>query len=214
MLQILTRILTLIIKPIVRIFSYIYSVRVSRDLHRLYCYIYSLWLSREIPLHSNAHFQPPVELRGGKYISIGENTYFGPNLELCAWDSFGADAFNPIINIGTNCSFGKYNHISCINRIIIGDNFLSGRWVSIIDNNHGNSNYETLLIAPLKRKLISKKDIFIGNNVWVGDKVTILSGVHIGDGAIIASNAVVTSDVPAYSIVAGIPARIIKICKN
>lgn len=46
--------------------------------------------------------------------------------------------------------------------------------------------------------------------MWVGDKVTILPGVNIGDGAVIAANAVVVKDVPAYSVVAGVPAKIVK----
>lgn len=52
--------------------------------------------------------------------------------------------------------------------------------------------------------------VIIGNDVWIGDSVKILSGVTIGDGSIIAAGAVVTKDVPPYSIVGGVPARIIK----
>lgn len=50
----------------------------------------------------------------------------------------------------------------------------------------------------------------IGNDVWIGSKATILQGVNIGNGAIIAAGAVVTKDVPAYAIVGGVPAKIIK----
>jgi len=50
----------------------------------------------------------------------------------------------------------------------------------------------------------------IGNDVWIGSKATILQGVTIGNGAIIAAGSVVTKDVPAYAIVAGIPAKIIR----
>ena len=54
------------------------------------------------------------------------------------------------------------------------------------------------------------KPIHIGNKVWICAKATILKGVTIGDGAIVAAGAVVTKDVPAYSLVAGNPTRVIK----
>ena len=60
------------------------------------------------------------------------------------------------------------------------------------------------------KELESKGMITIGNDVWIGGNVTIMRRVTIGDGAIIAAGAVVVKDVPAYSIVGGIPARIIK----
>lgn len=56
----------------------------------------------------------------------------------------------------------------------------------------------------------NKGDIVIGNDVWIGYDSIIMSGVHIGDGAIIGTRAVVTNDVPPYSIVGGIPAKVIK----
>ena len=56
----------------------------------------------------------------------------------------------------------------------------------------------------------NKGDIVIGNDVWIGYKAIILAGVEIGDGAIIGTRALVTKDVPAYSIVGGVPAKIIR----
>lgn len=56
----------------------------------------------------------------------------------------------------------------------------------------------------------NKGDIVIGNDVWIGYEAVILSGVTIGDGAIIGTRAVVTSDVPAYTVVGGVPAKTIK----
>ena len=55
-----------------------------------------------------------------------------------------------------------------------------------------------------------KRDVIIGNDVWIGINATILSGVKIGDGAVIGASSVVTKDVPAYSIVAGNPAKLIR----
>jgi acetyltransferase-like isoleucine patch superfamily enzyme len=56
----------------------------------------------------------------------------------------------------------------------------------------------------------TKGDVIIGNDVWIGHEALILSGVKIGDGAVVGARAVVTKDVPAFSIVAGNPARIIR----
>ena len=56
----------------------------------------------------------------------------------------------------------------------------------------------------------NKGNIIIGNDVWIGYEAVIMAGVHIGNGAIIASRAVVTKDVPPYSIVGGVPAKIIR----
>jgi len=54
------------------------------------------------------------------------------------------------------------------------------------------------------------RDVIIENDVWIGCNVTILSGVHIGRGATVAAGAVVNKDVPPYSIVGGVPAKLIK----
>lgn len=56
--------------------------------------------------------------------------------------------------------------------------------------------------------------IVIGNDVWIGARVTILDGVNVGNGAVIATGAVVTKDVPAYAIVAGVPAKVIRYRTN
>lgn len=64
--------------------------------------------------------------------------------------------------------------------------------------------------APPLSELPLKGDTVIGNDVWIGQNSTILPGVHIGDGAIIGLGSVVASDVPAYTIAAGNPARIIR----
>lgn len=56
----------------------------------------------------------------------------------------------------------------------------------------------------------NKGDIVIGNDVWIGYEAIVMAGVHIGDGAVIASRSVVTKDVPPYTIVGGVPAKVIR----
>lgn len=140
-------------------------------------------------------------------ISIGNESIFLPHLFLTTW---GGKKGTIKLSIGNHCSIGAYCHISAFNHISIGDHVLIGKWVSIVDNDHGNTDCKTLVLPPLERKIVSKGHISIGDKVWIGDKVTILSGVTIGEGAVIAANAVVTKDVPAYSVVVGNPAKIVK----
>lgn len=117
---------------------------------------------------------------------------------------------NPVLIIGDDCNFGAFTHITCSNKIIIKNNLLSGKWVTISDNNHGNTDLDSLSIHPIEREIVSKGSVIIEDDVWIGDKVTILSNVVIGKGAVVAANSVVTKSVPSYSVVAGNPAKIIK----
>ncbi len=157
-------------------------------------------------------FQKTCYLHGGEYIKIGENTHFQKYLFLTAWDRYDNQIFTPSIEIGNNCDFGAFNHITCTNGITIGDGLLTGKWVTITDNNHGGTSLGDLSIRPQDRSLVSKGKIRIGNNVFIGDKATILAGVEIGDGAVVGANCVVSRNIPAYSVVVGNPMKII--CAN
>lgn len=152
----------------------------------------------------------PKQIIGEQYISIGKGTVVSKDVILTAWDKYENDLFNPSIIIGENSSIGEYAHITACHKIIIGNGVLTGRYIYISDNAHGNMCYEETDIPPIKRPLSVKGPVIIEDNVWIGERVCILSGVHIGKGAIIAANAVVTHDVPSYTIVGGVPAKIIK----
>lgn len=193
------------------VYLYIPIRRLNRFLKDKCSAIYTYWVRnsfKSCPV--TVRFSKIGRLNATERISLGENCYFGDYIFLTAWEEYQGEHFTPNIIIGNNCSFGAFNNITCINRITIGDNCLTGKWVTISDNNHGTNDFETLHEAPVKRKLFTKGPVVIGNNVWIGDKATILGGVTIGDGAVIAANSVVTKDVASFSIAAGVPAKVIK----
>ena len=111
-----------------------------------------------------------------------------------------------VIYIGDNffanfgCFFSSDNA-----KIIIGNNCLVGPDVVLINTNHGISKKELIRL----QKNISA-DIIIGNDVWIGSKSVILPGVTIGDGAVVAAGSIVNKDVAPYTIVGGVPAKLIK----
>ena len=111
-------------------------------------------------------------------------------------------------NFGKNISIGKnvFFNIGCSFQdrggISIGDGALLGMNVTIATLNHGLS-IET-------RNTVYPSSVTIGENVWIGSNSTILPGVTIGNGSVVAAGAVVNKDVPADTVVAGVPAKIIK----
>ncbi len=204
-----------IVKTVLRFFAHavyvVFSPKVVRRLNAYLRILYSMWLSYDFKkAGERTSFGKDFYLLGGRFIELGDDVCFGKSCVLTAWEEYKGEKLSPQIRIGNHCNFGEYNHITSTNSITIGDGFLSGRWITITDNSHGRTDFESLQQPPIDRPIYSKGPVVIGKNVWIGDKATILPGVTIGDGVVVAANAVVTKDVPAYCVVAGNPGRIIK----
>lgn len=123
--------------------------------------------------------------------------------------AIGEDA---CIEIGDGARLSDLVHIGAIGRLRIGRNVLIGSKVLIIDHSHGHgyrTSPEELQIPPGDRPLASRGDITIGDNVWLADDVIVLAGVNIGDNCVVGAHSLVRTDLPANSICAGNPARVL-----
>ncbi len=157
---------------------------------------------------------PGCQFSGTRFIRFGKGITIYRNLWLQAVSEYAGVKFNPIIHIGDRVRFSNGVHISAINQIKIGNDVLFGSHVYVSDHNHGGYSGDTHTspaIPPADRVLHSGGNVVIEDNVWLGDNVNIVGPVTIGYGAVIAANSVVRKDVPSRSIVAGAPARVIKV---
>jgi acetyltransferase-like isoleucine patch superfamily enzyme len=115
-----------------------------------------------------------------------------------------------IIEVGENTYIGSYSIIGSNDSVKIGKNVMIAQSVSIRDTDHNFSRMD----MPMIQQGIVTSPIVISDDVWIGYGAVITKGVTIGNGAIIAANAVVTKDVPPYSKMGGVPAKVIKTRTN
>jgi acetyltransferase-like isoleucine patch superfamily enzyme len=155
-------------------------------------------------------------LSGLAHMKIGKRFSAGDHVWIEAVVQYGGKLHSPELVIGENVNLSANVHIACLNRIEIGDGFLSGSHVLISDHTHGHYASGSVgeqshpSTRPTERSLHSAGEIIMGKNVWLGDGVCVLAGAHIGDGAIIGANSVVRGIIPPYTIAVGAPARVIR----
>lgn len=135
---------------------------------------------KKAKIGKGSNIHPTVVLRQGERIEIGENCLINHNNVLQAGKEFGKIKIGNFVHTGANVMMFAFNH-------------------SIDD-----------IEVPSKLQDYYDADIVIDDDVWIGAGTVIVAGVTIGKGCVIGSNSVVTKDVPPYSIVAGVPAKVIK----
>ena len=168
----------------------------------------------------------------GSKVQFGHKIKVGSGLNLMEYATLNALSYEGV-DIGNNFTLGKYAIIECTGvlrdvgnslkignnvgvnhycfigvrgNITIGDNVIFGPRVNVFSENHIFNSLD----VPIKNQGVEKKDTIIGNDVWIGASVSIMPGVKIGNGCVIAAGSVVTKDVPDFSVIAGVPAKIIK----
>ena len=137
-------------------------------------------------------------------IEIGKNTLVMHHAELHVYNF--RDLPHASIKIGRDSLIGEFNVLRGQGGIEIGDRVYTSPFVQLAAVNHVFSDPD----RPFVEQGITAQGIVIEDDVWLGAGAIVTDGVHIGHGAVIAAGAVVTEDVPAHTVVAGVPARVVK----
>jgi acetyltransferase-like isoleucine patch superfamily enzyme len=151
---------------------------------------------------------PPTVIYGEGRIAIGERTTIGPLASISAGMPSQADLRGDhVITIGDRCMLGKGIGIIGHERIDIGDDIWTGHYVYITDQNHGYEDVE----LPIGVQMWTNEPVTVGAGSWLGHGAVVLPGSRIGKHVVVAAGAIVAGiEVPDFSVVAGVPARVVR----
>jgi acetyltransferase-like isoleucine patch superfamily enzyme len=142
-------------------------------------------------------------------VSLGENVYLAPDIWLNVTE--GVRGPRPKIVLGAGCRIGRRTTISARNHICLEEDVLTAPSVFLMDHNHAYTD----ITKPIHAQGVTTGGtITIGRNCWLGCGVVVLSGqkdLVIGRNSVLAANAVVTQSFPDFSVVAGNPAKLVRI---
>jgi acetyltransferase-like isoleucine patch superfamily enzyme len=146
------------------------------------------------------------------FIGPGVKLEIGPRATLrigrWAWVGHGSKlrVHEGVVSIGAKTVLGQECTISAFQQVSIGRECILADRVMLIDFDHGVTEVD----RPIRLQGIYKRDVRVGNNVWIGYGACVLRGVTVGDNCIVGANSVLTRDVPENAVVAGVPARVIR----
>jgi acetyltransferase-like isoleucine patch superfamily enzyme len=159
---------------------------------------------RRAHVGASSYIDCSVQVLGWKQVRVGHHSVISEGSWLNINDR-EVDA--PVIVIGNNCYIGRRNFLSAGAAIRIGDYCFTG----VNCNFLGSDHVYTSPFAPyVTTGTTTDTTIEIGPNCWLGAAVSVLKGVKIGYGSIVGAASVVTRDVPAFSVVVGNPARLVR----
>ena len=150
---------------------------------------------------------PTGNMYGERWISIGEDTMIAADVTLSAGMVPNQEMMtDPVVIIGDRCLIGRGSAIVGHYRIDIGDDVFTGMNVYITDQNHGYEDPDT----PIGIQDPQDDPVVIGDGSWIGSGAVVLPGARIGKQCVVAANSVVRGTFPSHSVIAGVPAKVVR----
>jgi acetyltransferase-like isoleucine patch superfamily enzyme len=185
-----------------------------------------LWLLRgEIRFRRLVFIGGNVKVRGKRHIHLGSGStlehgvvldgYARGGLRIGARTRIGSfttisctshlSLFGEGFSIGEDSGIGEFSYIGAAGQVTIGRNVIMGQYVSFHSQEHEFRDPAT----PIRQQGTTQRGITIGDDCWIGARVTFLDGSRVSEGCVVAAGAVVRGEIPAFSVIAGVPARVI-----
>lgn len=139
-------------------------------------------------------------------ITFGDRVTVGRFAIIRGSRQYGGAQLGEGLIVGNNSNIGPYCYVGCSGGIRIGSNVMMAPRCSLFAENH---NFDDMS-HTLKEQGVKRSPIDIEDDCWIASHSVILAGVTIGRGSVVAAGSVVTKSMPPYSIIAGVPARVIK----
>jgi serine acetyltransferase len=152
---------------------------------------------------------PPGPVVNPHLVCIGSGSMIGPEVSLSVGMWPGEALAAPdgwIVRIGDRVNVGRRCAIVARRRIEIGDDVTFASDVYVTDHNHRYDDPDT----PVARQWVDAEPVSIGAGSWLGARAVVLPGTTIGRNVVVAAGAVVRGDVPDHSVVAGVPAKVVR----
>jgi acetyltransferase-like isoleucine patch superfamily enzyme len=167
-----------------------------------------------------------VRVRGKRYIQLGRGAtldrgavvdgYSRRGVRIGARTRIGSftvisctshlSLFGEGCSIGADSGIGDYGWIGAAGGVTIGSNVIMGQFVSFHSQEHEFEDPTT----PIRQQGTTQQGIVIGDDCWVGARATFLDGSSVGEGCVIAAGSVVRGEIPPFSVIAGVPARVVR----
>ena len=166
-------------------------------------------LERISARYEGCRIDPRAIIRKPCHLSFGKNVVIGAyTVILLEPREIKGPEDIAVLTVGDDTYMGEFNNIRVEGQVRIGAKCLIAQGVSIIGSNYSLTAGVPIVDQPKQK---GKLGVTIGDDVWIGANATILPGVTIGNGAVVAAGAVVTHDVECNTVVAGNPAKMIKV---
>lgn len=168
-------------------------VRVT-DAHRL-------TLGRHVKIEEGAE----IQCRSVRGVVLGDGVTVGRGASIRPSSYYGHAPGEGLV-VGSGSAIGPLCWIGASGQVVIGADVLLGPRVTILPENHVFDDTG----RAIKAQGVRRERVVIGDDCWIGAGAIILAGVRIGRGSVVAAGAVVSRDVPALSVVGGVPARVLR----